>query len=118
MQRPLFKELMAFYRFPSKANLRQQMKKFMKKEAANIASCLLDLFLLKILIVQHLETAIRDKTPWNTDALRGLVVLDYCSYDAWQCQCRAVESVAKLNFLVVGMTIAAFQTVCLIALEV
>ena len=73
---------------------------------------------LEIIVVKHFKSTIRHKTLWNANAFRRLVVLDDGCYDARQRKRRTIQGVAKFNFLIVSMAIAAFQAIGLIALEV
>ena len=54
----------------------------------------------------------------NTDAVLGLVVLEQGSHDAGQGKGRAVEGVAELGLLGLGIAIAALQAVGLVRVEV
>ena len=74
--------------------------------------------LIEILVVEHFESAVRNQYLRYADALWSLVVLQDGCYDTWQGESRTVKGVAKLNLLVLGMTVAAVETVGLVALEV
>ena len=74
--------------------------------------------LIEILVVEHFESAVRNQYLRYADALWSLVVLQNGCYDAWQGESRTVKGVAKLNLLVLCMTVAAVETVGLVALEV
>lgn len=70
------------------------------------------------LVVEHLEAAVGHEDLRHADALRGLVVLDDGGHDARQGEGRAVERVAELDLLGVGMAEAAVEAVGLVAAEV
>ena len=74
--------------------------------------------LIEILVVEHFESAVRNQYLRYADALWSLVVLQDGSYDTWQGESRTVKGVAKLNLLVLCMTVAAVETVSLVAFEV
>ena len=74
--------------------------------------------LIEILVVEHFESAVRNQYLRYADALWSLVVLQDGGYDTWQGESRTVKGVAKLNLLVLCMTVAAVETVGLVALEV
>ena len=77
-----------------------------------------ELRLFEVLVVEHLESAVGHEYAWHLDAVGRLVVLEDGGDDAGQGEGRAVEGVAQLNLLVVGVTVAAVQAVGLIALKV
>ena len=68
-------------------------------------------------LVNHLKSRIRNQCLRYADAFRCLVVLQQCGDDARQGKCGAVQRVAKFGLLVLR-AVAAFQTVCLIGVEV
>ena len=70
------------------------------------------------LVVEHLEAAVGHEDLRHADALRGLVVLDDGGHDARQGEGRAVERVAELDLLGVGMAEAAVEAVGLVAAEI
>ena len=74
--------------------------------------------LIEILVVEHFESAVRNQYLRYADALWSLVVLQDGCYDTWQPESRTVKGVAKLNLLGLCMTVAAVETVGLVALEV
>lgn len=74
--------------------------------------------LVEVLVIEHLESAVRYQYLRYADTLWSLVVLQDRGYDTWQGEGRAIQCVAKLNLLVICMAIAAVQTVSLVALEV
>ena len=67
--------------------------------------------------VDDVEAAIFAETFRHDDTLGGLIIFEDCSHDAGQSECRAVEGVAEVGLLVAA-TIAAFQSVGLVAFEV
>ena len=73
---------------------------------------------VEIIVIKHLEAAIRHETLGNAYAFWCLVVLDNGSDYARQRKSRPVERMAQFGFLGLAVTVTAFQTVCLIALEV
>ena len=68
--------------------------------------------------VNHFESCVRNQGFRNSDALVGLVVLQYRSYYAGQSQCGAVKCVAELGFLLAGLAVAALEAVGLIGVKV
>ena len=68
-------------------------------------------------LVDDVETCVFLEHFRHLDTFRSLVVFEQSCHDAWECQCRAVEGVAEVSFLVVA-TIAALQAVGLVSLEV
>ena len=74
--------------------------------------------LIEVLVIEHLESAVRNQYLRYADALWSLVVLQDGCYDTWQGESRTVKGVAKLNLLVLCMAVAAVESVSLVALEV
>ena len=74
--------------------------------------------LIEVLVVEHLESAVRNQYLRYADTLWSLVVLQDGCYDTWQGESRTVKGVAKLNLLVLCMAVAAVESVSLVALEV
>ena len=74
--------------------------------------------LVEVLVIEHLESAVRNQYLRHADTLWSLVVLQDGCYDTWQGESRTVQCVAKLNLLVLSMAVAAVEAVSLIALEV
>ena len=74
--------------------------------------------LIEVLVIEHLESAVRNQYLRYADTLWSLVVLQDGCYDTWQGESRTVQGVAKLNLLVLCMAVAAVETVSLVALEV
>ena len=74
--------------------------------------------LIEILVVEHFKSAVRNQYLRYADTFWSLVVLQDGCYDTWQGESRTVQGVAKLNLLVLCMTVAAVETVGLVALEV
>ena len=74
--------------------------------------------ILKILVVKHLESAIRHEHLGHPYAFGSLVVLHYCSHDARQGERRAVKRMAQFGLLGLGIAVTALQAVGLVALEV
>ena len=68
-------------------------------------------------LVDDVEASVRHECLRNADAFRGLVVLEQRSHDARQGESGAVERVAERHLLV-GVAVAAVQTVGLVAFEV
>ena len=56
--------------------------------------------LVEVLVIEHLESAVRNQYLRHTDTLWCLVVLQDSCYDTWQGESRTVQGVAKLNLLV------------------
>lgn len=74
--------------------------------------------LIKILVVEHLEAAVRHEYARHFDSVGSLIVFYNRCHDSWQGQCRAIQCVAQFYLLVVGSAIAAVQTISLITFEV
>ena len=70
------------------------------------------------LSIYHVASHVRDQSLWHLDALGSLVVLEDGCHDTGKGESRAIESVAELNLLVLGMTIAALEAICLVSVEV
>ena len=68
--------------------------------------------------IYQLASHVWNKGFWHTDAFGSLVVFENCCNNAREGKGRTVESVAELYLLVLGMAIAAPQTVCLIGVEI
>lgn len=75
-------------------------------------------FLFKVFVVKHLKSAVGYKYLRYADSLRCLVILHDRGDDTRQGKGRAVQRMAQLYLLVVGMAIAAMQPVGLVAFEV
>ena len=71
-----------------------------------------------LLLVDNLETGVGHKGLGDTDAFGRLVVLQECCNDARQGEGRAVQGVAELGLLGLGIAETALQTVGLIGIEV
>ena len=69
------------------------------------------------LLIDYLESRIWYKCFWDADTFRGLIVLEDGCHDARKCECRTIECVAELHFLV-SIAVATFESVCLIGVEV
>lgn len=74
--------------------------------------------LIEVLVIEHLESAVRNQYLRYADTLWSLIVLQDGCYDTWQGESRTVKGVAKLNLLVLCMAVAAVESVSLVALEV
>lgn len=73
---------------------------------------------LEVLVVEHVESAVRNENLRYANAFRSLIVLDNGGNDTRKSESRTVESVAKLGLSGLGVAITAMQTVGLIAFEV
>ena len=73
---------------------------------------------LEVLVVEHVESAVRNENLRYANAFRSLIVLDNGGNDTRKSESRTVESMAKLGLSGLGVAITAMQTVGLIALEV
>ena len=73
---------------------------------------------LEVLVVEHVESAVRNENLRYANAFWSLIVLDNGGNDTRKSESRTVESVAKLGLSGLGVAITAMQTVCLIAFEV
>ena len=73
---------------------------------------------LEVLVVEHVESAVRNENLRYANAFRSLIVLDNGGNDTRKSESRTVERVAKLGLSGLGVAITAMQTVGLIAFEV
>ena len=74
--------------------------------------------LSEIIVIEDFKSAVGNQAFGHSDAFGCLVVLHDGSYDARQCKSRTVQGMAELGLLGFCVAVTAFQTVCLIALEV
>ena len=68
-------------------------------------------------LLNHIKSRIRNQRLRNADAFGSLVVFEQCCDDTRQSQCATIQRMAELCLFIL-VTITAFQTVCLVIIEV